>query len=76
MGARLGAAPARDAGKNPSVTHLWELPFRSQEYPSINSKAGGQRRLRGATSASAHPTKGGDPAARGPLRAEDLSPGL
>lgn len=55
---------------------LWELPFRSQEYPPANSKTGGSEAC-GGDPASAHPAKGGDPAAGGrggALKVEDLSP--
>lgn len=44
---------------------LWELPFRSQEYPPANSKTGGGSEACGGDPASAHPAKGGDPAAGG-----------
>ena len=54
---------------------LWEPPFRSQEYPPGNSKAGGQWRGEELWA----PAKGGDPPRCGsrvgcPLKVEDLSP--
>lgn len=42
MGAWLCTAPARNAGKNPSVTLLGSCPSRTRNM-SINRKAGGQR---------------------------------
>ena len=52
---------------------LWELPSQSQEYPSVNSKAGGPALGRSYVSFCLS-REGRDLAARGPLRVEDLCP--